>query len=88
LDQEDGVIRFLGYGIYVGDFIPDEDAGALAELCREEDWPNPKIVLDNGKVVWGGECWWENEQDIVEELKNAEEVINVDIDEIRKSRER
>ncbi len=19
---------------------------------------NPKIVLDNGEVVWGAECWW------------------------------
>jgi hypothetical protein len=19
---------------------------------------NPKIVLDDGTVIWGGECWW------------------------------
>jgi hypothetical protein len=23
-----------------------------------EGWENPKIVLDDGTVLWGYECWW------------------------------
>jgi hypothetical protein len=52
------VIEVLGYGEYVGDEIPDEEARGLAEKARQAGEPNPKIVLDNGDVVWGGECWW------------------------------
>jgi len=24
--------------------------------------PNPKLVLDDGSVVWGPECWWGSEE--------------------------
>lgn len=32
----------------------DERAAELAERMAQ----NPKIVLDDGEVVWGFECWW------------------------------
>ncbi len=49
---------------------------------------NPKIRLDNGKIVWGCECWWGSEEEVkkqIEAYKGKGYTINeVDIDEIRK----
>lgn len=47
LSANDQVVNLLGYGVYVGD-----------EVHPGLGRPNPKIVLDNGDVVWGCECWW------------------------------
>lgn len=41
------VVVLFGYGVYDGD-----------HLHPEYGFPNPKITLDNGNVVWGCECWW------------------------------
>lgn len=27
-------------------------------FCSHFDIPNARIRLDNGKTVWGHECWW------------------------------
>ena len=50
-------VKLYGVGVYVGDEMPplEVDAGRLAAGLG---WPNPKIVLDSGDVVWGCECWW------------------------------
>jgi len=81
----EGTVYFLGYGEYVGDFIPKEAVGGLAESCRECQIENPKLVLDDGSVVYGCECWWGSEERIKKELLDrAVKVIHVDINEIRK----
>jgi hypothetical protein len=43
---------------------------------------NPKILLDNGKVVWGAECWWGPEAEFKKRFAK-ETIINADIDEMR-----
>jgi hypothetical protein len=80
---ENGVVEFFGYGKYVGDEIPKEAKGFLAKILRKASQTNPKLELDNGKVVYGCECWWGDEVKIKEILDNAEQVIEVDIDKIR-----
>lgn len=57
-DVETKTIYLIGEGTYVGDEIPDSDAMGLAAIVREGGGTNPKIVLDDGQVVWGCECWW------------------------------
>lgn len=47
-------VRFYGWGVYVG----DEIGGPMGEF------PNPKIQLDDGGVVWGCECWWGSEDQV------------------------
>ena len=47
-DANETEINIYGYGEYVGN-EPCPHMGGV---------PNPKIVLDNGDVVWGYECWW------------------------------
>ena len=48
---KNGVVKSFGEGVYEGDHIlPKEIFGV--------EFPNPKITLDTGKVVWGFQCWW------------------------------
>jgi len=55
-------VKFLGFGQYVGDFIPEEAVGFLATFFKETHKPCPRIKLDSGKTVYGCECWWEEEK--------------------------
>lgn len=45
-------VFLYGYGVYSGD--EETDLG----------FPSPKITLDNGKVVYGYQCWWAPEEQI------------------------
>jgi len=49
---KDGVLTVFGYGKHIGDKVPD-----VAPWNRT-NIPNPCILLDNGKYVWGFQCWW------------------------------
>ena len=82
--NDDGSVNFFGYGVYEGDFIPEEGAGWMAEGLREHGTTNPRIRLDSGKVVYGCECWWGPEIRIRKQLEGAV-VIDMDIDEVRRS---
>lgn len=57
-DQGTKEIHFIGWGSYTGEEVPDEQAGGLAAVCREAGRTNPRLVMDDGAVVWGAECWW------------------------------
>ncbi len=47
--NEDGETVFIyGYGVFEG----RKECPGLGGM------PNPFIRLDNGKTVWGCECWW------------------------------
>lgn len=76
-------VHFLGYGTYVGDEVPKEAVGMLAEMARSFKRTNPKIALDSGKVVYGCECWWGPEDEVRQRLETFDEVVEVDIDEVR-----
>lgn len=58
-------VWYLGAGVFVGYEVPDESAAGMAALAREAECENPKILLDSGEVVWGGECWWGPEQAVL-----------------------
>jgi hypothetical protein len=83
-DKEKSEINFIGYGVYVGDEVPVEAVGWIADALRENKVLNPKIVLDNGTVVWGCECWWGSEENVKEMLSKFKTVISVDIEEARR----
>lgn len=73
LSQNKGIVKFLGYGQYVGN-VACERLGGM---------PNPKIELDSGETVWGCECWWGPEEKIKTVLTGAVKVENVSIDQVR-----
>lgn len=57
----DTEVRMFGYGIYEGNEIPPSDVQGRSVPMT---YPNPKIKLDSGEVVWGCECWWGSEETI------------------------
>lgn len=59
-DEKTGALHFFGYGVYLGKFTPPPNVGI--------PFPNPKIKLDCGDVVWGCECWWGPEDEIKKSL--------------------
>lgn len=66
-------VYLYGYGTYVGDEIPPVEKRLFGL-----EIPNPKIVLDNGSVVWGRECWWGSEEQIKEMIGNRKvEIVEV-----------
>lgn len=59
------VVNFYGYGTYEGE-----------QPCPKFfDLPNPKIKLDNGKIVWGMECWWGPEEEVKQLIGNRQIII-------------
>jgi len=64
LSANDKTVKFLGYGVYEGDFYPDTAEGSVADMIKDNqqqygiDLVNPRLKLDNGDIVWGCECWW------------------------------
>ena len=85
--REGGTVKVLGYGVLLQDEIPETAVGPLADGLREYQSPNPQIRLDNGKIVWGCECWWGAEEAVRASIEGAEQagsqIMIVDIDEIR-----
>lgn len=82
-ESDDGVVKFLGYGAYEGDFVPEEAVGWIADAAREYGNRNPRIRLDSGKIVYGCECWWAAEGSIKKRCDAATQVVEVDIDVVR-----
>ena len=70
-------VHLIGYGVYVGDEIPPENVGGFNLAI-----PNPKIELDNGKFVFGCECWWATEDEVIK-MVGFRKVVDVDIDKHR-----
>lgn len=80
LKKEGKNVYLIGYGTYEGEEIPPKEIRGF-----NFGIPNPKIKLDSGKVVWGCECWWGDEEEFKENFEKPEyEIIQVDIDKERK----
>ena len=88
LGAREGILEFLGYGVYEGDHVPTEAVGFMADMLCKAKMTNPRIRLDNGKVVYGCECWWGGEESVKARLEGYKEssyrIVEVDIDAIRK----
>jgi hypothetical protein len=83
LKSDQQTVHLLGYGTYDGDEIPGPEAQGFGKAIREAQQTNPKITLDNGKTVWGCECWWGPEEKIKNSI-GTRQIIETDIDEARK----
>ena len=70
---ENGVMRFHGEGEYLGLKVPD------VYPLNEAGFTNPCIKLDNGKYVWGFQCWWQDVEEFRRQNENISEEIIVDI---------
>lgn len=72
----------FGVGKYEGDEVPPADTGGFGRLLHESGIPNPKLVLDNGDVVWGCECWW-GPEDASRDRLGDREIVHVSIADYR-----
>jgi len=76
-------LLLLGYGVYEGDEIPPEEI-----LCPEVgvpfllQLPIPKLRLDDGRVVWGCELWWNTELE-VKRLEAGRQVVKPKLESLR-----
>lgn len=76
-------VELLGFGVYEGNFPPPQGPGGstqeeytkiIQELKNEGLMPldyeftNPRILLDDGRTVWGYQCWWASEDQIRQQL--------------------
>lgn len=64
-DADSKEVRLFGYGVYLGD-----------EVHPVLKFPNPKIKLDDGSVVWGCECWWAGEEE-TKKIIGSRKVVSV-----------
>jgi len=69
-DADEQTVNIYGYGTYVGD-EPCELAFGLT---------NPKIVLDDGQIVWGCQCWWGDSERLEREQLCGREVVIVPLE--------
>jgi len=81
-NAEGDTVWIYGYGKYVGDEHPPEGTvGCFGiDVGKIEGYTNPKIELDNGKVVWGCQCWFGPEEEIKKRMIRDRKVVEVDID--------
>lgn len=63
-------VNIFGHGVYVGDYP--------VAIFDYFEIKNPKIQLDNGNIVWGYQCWWSDEDILLNRFKDYEFVV-VDI---------
>lgn len=82
LGASNGVVKVIGEGIYEGNFVPREAVGQMAEALVELEVENPRIKLDNGKIVYGCECWWGPVENMRKQCEGMK-LVDVDIDEVR-----
>lgn len=54
----------------------EEDVEAFLDRATK----NPRIRLDNGKTVWGAQCWWGTEEAVKQRIQGRQ-VVYLDIDE-------
>ena len=84
VSSKNGISIFLGFGAYVGDEVPEPAVGWMADALRELKVPNPKLVMDDGTVVFGCECWWGSAGKVWAMLKASKFVIHKPIELARK----
>ena len=73
-DTNETTAYIYGYGTYQGEEIPPSG------FCHDVGWKNPKILLDNGSIVWGEECWWGTVQRMGKEFIGERKVVIVELE--------
>lgn len=59
--------------------LPEEFDEVEFRRAVKDNLSNPRIKLDNGKMIWGYECWWSPLEDVNMETVDKK-VVEIDID--------
>lgn len=79
----DSSLLLLGYGVYQGDVVPPNDIiipgqGPVGTVGLAA----PKLRLDDGTVIWGGESWW-NTEEVVKGYEEGRTIVRPKLESIR-----
>lgn len=78
MDRDGGIIHLFGYGVYEGDFVPEEGVYMMGIDMHARGQTNPRIRLDDGSTVYGCECWWGPEHLIKQGIEGKDiHMVNV-----------
>lgn len=85
VSKKESTIEMFGYGVYLGDKIPESDNVKMFGVSLKElGHKNPCIQLDSGKKVYGCECWWALQKKIKDIESECDVVTYIDPEEYRK----
>lgn len=73
LSADESTVKLLGYGTYVGDEVPPTG------LAHDMNLPSPNLQLENGRTVWGFQCWWGSEE-AVKKMIGDRKIVNAVIE--------
>lgn len=73
----DGAVKFLGYGIYEGDFIPPPE--------HKIEYEAPRIKLDSGTEVWGFQFDFCGTEEAIKDFFKDRNVIPVTLEDLQKA---
>ena len=76
-DQDN--IYLFGFGVYQGEKVPPRGIKFMGVELNLMNHFNPCILLDNGKEVWGCECWWGPEATVKKQMEGRK-VVELDIE--------
>ena len=79
--QKGATLYLLGYGVYAGKEVPPPGQVKFWGVfdLGEAGYTDRKLMLDDGQVVWGTECWWDSEARVKELEAAADQVVMVDM---------
>jgi hypothetical protein len=83
LSSDPKTVKLIGFGVYAGREVPSGDAVGIGSALHEMGIYNPKLVMDDGQIVWGCECWWGTESEVKSRIEGLE-IIHVNMAEERR----
>ncbi len=79
---DEQTLGLYGYGVYEGDEVPPEGIFSSEGPLTLVGIPVPKLRLDDGTVIWGCECWW-NDEATVKAWAEGRQIIRPKIESVR-----
>lgn len=79
----ENTVKMLGYGVYLGQQVPEVGIDLTADLISKGEGKAPAVKLDSGHIVYGWECAQiESEHWLDERFRNYKVEI-IDVQKIR-----
>lgn len=72
-------LSLFGFGVYVCEEVPPEDGIRYSKIMSSGNQKDHKILLDDGNIIYGSECWLFDETEVRKSMKRYETVEYVDI---------
>ena len=83
---EKDTLEVFGFGEYIGDEIPPSYSIGYSRIMSSGNQKDRKILLDDGNIIYGSECWIFDESIARKSMKSYEHIEYVDISECRSKR--